>query len=1049
MICHKCNYDCAPEFNFCPRCGALLATARTTPPPLATEGQAPAAPPTTTDVAGLTSPLIGRQTELDTLQARVRDVAQGRGSVVNLIGEEGVGKSRLVAELRKVVRLGSAEAAPLWLEGRALSYSETLPYSSWLDLLQDWLESDGIESEAETRRKLRQQVDQLTGEAAEIYPYLATLLSLQLEDQFAERLTHLGVEGLKTQTFLAVRTWLGRLAQMRPLVVVFEDLHWADATSLSLLLYCMPLVEKSPLLLINAFLPAQDSGCWQLRHEAETTLAPSGRYAEIILDRLSPRESDELIHNLMRHGTLPPGLKAKVGARAEGNPLFMEEIIRSLIESGALAYDAQHNAWLTTADVDTLSIPDTLSGLLEARVGRLPDETRQVLQRAAVVGRVFWDRVVTQLSSPVIANGTEQHVALHLDRLQRAGLIRKRDDVLALGAEYIFKHSLTHQAAYNSIPETHRRDYHRQVTTFIETGFADRLEEYYGLLAHHTQRADDVEKSCHYAQLAAQRAADRYANREAIAFYQQALALLDVTDAQSRARHFDLLHGLQAVYARIGQSQAQEAALNEMVRLAGLLADSDRLIEVYVAQAASYLGTDLQQAEQSARSGLRLARVMGSASGEARALLQRAWVDRRLWRKRQAISQGEAALAASRRAGDRRLEGRVLCDLAGFYAFNYDYETALNHSRQALEIGQAVGDQSTVAEARLTVGRNLSALNRHEEAIEQVKASITQARQIGDRRREASCLNALGTAYTNAGRHGEAIAIFQDALALHHQVGDRIYESWIYGNIGWMHIRRGNYEAALGYFHSSRDVARRIENRSVEARALMALASTHRRLGQYAEARRLAQTARAIVPRAGWREIERWALGELSLMAWWQGDFALAVGLAQTALGHAHRQQDLQAIGWDAALLATVHQGWPWFESVRGRGSLPLALRLAAQAEESGRQTHDRFVRVWGGGALSLVHWQLDQREEALTWSRRTIELLDTTPGFPDSLEPLYFEHSLVLRANGQQAEADTYLQRARIELMRKADLVTNPAVRRTFLEQVPVNRAIQGLGAR
>jgi len=1032
MKCPACQYDCALHFSYCPRCGATLTR--------------PSSPLRAPKPALFTTPLVGRQAALTALRAHVRDLADGRGSVVNLIGEAGIGKSRLVAELR------TEPPMPLWLAGRALSLDEKLPYGVWLELLKAWLGSVEGNAESDTRHNLRRQVARLfhgsfSAAGPEVYTYLAALLSLPLEADAAERLAQLDQPGQQAQTFFAVRAWLERLAQDRPVIAVMEDLQWAAATSLALLLHVMPLVEHVPLLLINVFRPEENSACWPLRREGDTLLAPQGRYTEIALDPLSSRESDALIEHLLPGESLPPGLLAKVGARAEGNPLFIEEIVRALVESGTLVHDATHRVWLTTTPIDQVRIPTTLQDVFNTRIGHLPEAARHALQHAAVVGRVFWEHALAW----VMAAPTDHPVAAQIEQLVDAGLVEKRAAAPVWGAEYLFKHALAHQAVYEAIPDAHRRACHRRVVDFIEANFADRLEDYSGLLAYHTLRAGDEEQSCYYAQQAAKRAAGRYANQEALQFYQQALSLLPTADIHSRALRFDLLHGLQKVYARLGQVHAQERTLNEMLRLASLLADSQRLVEVYSTQAALYLGANLEQAEESARAGLRLARVMGNPSGEAQALLQQAWVDRRLWRKRQAITRGGAALAASRRAGDRRLEGRVLCDLADFHAFAYDFETALKRSLEALEISQTLGDRSIETEARLIVGRNLSVLGRRSEAVAHTQASVTLARQIGDRRREATGLNALGRAYTEAGQHEKAIETFQETLLIYRQIGDRIYESWLHGNIGWMHIRCGNFAAALEAFQKSHQAARRIDNRSVEARALMAMASLRRQVGQYAQAQELAQTARAIVSHGslnqGRREIERWALGELSLVAWWRGEFSLALGLAQTALGYACGQQDQQAIGWDTALVAAVHQGWPWFAEPWGAGNLELAQRLASTAEAIGRQTCDRFVQIWGAEVLGLTLWRTGQVENALECSGRAVALLDDTPGYPAGREPLYFEHSLVLRANGLTSEADAYLNRAGDEMSRKADRLTDVEMRRTYLEQVPVNRAIRGAG--
>jgi oligopeptide transport system substrate-binding protein len=381
---------------------------------------------------------------------------------------------------------------------------------------------------AEVREALRRRVQGLCPERFdEVYPYLGRLLSLPLEEEFAARMGDLDGKQLKEGTFEAVETLLGCAAGQGPLVLVAEDLHWADPSSVELLESLLPLTGRVPLLLICVLRPERAHACWRLRE----TIAQDyhQRHVDLVLEPLSAAESASLVGNLLRIEDLPGQLKARILEHAEGNPFYLEEVLRSLIDEGIIEPDEAMERWTATQDVADIEIPDTLQGVLMARIDRLQEETRRVLQMAAVIGRIFLYRVLAAIAAAV----AERDVDGQLLTLQQEEMIRERARLPEM--EYIFKHHLTQEAAYNGLLKKERRVFHRQVAKALERLFPERVEEQLGLLAYHWERARDADKAIEYLLRAGDQARLAYAHKEAVDYYRRALALLKEGGDPARA----------------------------------------------------------------------------------------------------------------------------------------------------------------------------------------------------------------------------------------------------------------------------------------------------------------------------------------------------------------------------------------------------------------------------------------------------------------------------------------------------------------------------------
>jgi oligopeptide transport system substrate-binding protein len=314
-------------------------------------------------------------------------------------------------------------------------------------------------------------------------------------------------------------------ASERPLVLVCEDLHWADVASIDLLEQLLALTDRSSLLLICVFRPVKEHGSWRIKETAARSYGH--RHADIQLKPLSASQSELLVGNLLQIEDLAPALKERILDVAEGNPFYVEEIIRSLVDQSAIFRDEASGRWVAAEAAADVPIPGTLHGVLLARIDRLQEEAKRVLQMASVIGRIFLYRVLAAIAEE------ERRLDEHLLTLQREEMIRERARIPEL--EYIFKHDLTREAAYNGLLKVERRVFHRQVAQALERLFPDRVEEQLGLLAYHWERAGDADRATEYLLRAGDQARLAYAHQEAIDYYQRALLFLRQQEDFQRA----------------------------------------------------------------------------------------------------------------------------------------------------------------------------------------------------------------------------------------------------------------------------------------------------------------------------------------------------------------------------------------------------------------------------------------------------------------------------------------------------------------------------------
>jgi len=329
------------------------------------------------------SAMIGRDAQLGRLRDAFAIVRARQGRVASILGEPGIGKSRLLAELRAHVTASDLNAQ--WIEARCLSYGRSLPHHLIVDLVRSSVGVAPTADEPELRGALERQTKALFGDAWEDpYTYLGHLLSIQLTPQARSRVAAIEFEAMKRYTASIVGI-VRALTVNGPVVVALEDLHWADGPSIDLLLAILPLANELPLFVVATSRFDRESEGWRLISGVRDQFGDA--LLEIKLDPLSADESRTLVANLLHIESLPQQTRDHILTKAEGNPFFVEEVIRMLIDRGAI--ERRDDRWIATAQVADVEIPDTLQGLLLARIDRLPPESKRTLRVAAVIGRQF------------------------------------------------------------------------------------------------------------------------------------------------------------------------------------------------------------------------------------------------------------------------------------------------------------------------------------------------------------------------------------------------------------------------------------------------------------------------------------------------------------------------------------------------------------------------------------------------------------------------------------------------------------------------------------
>jgi len=644
---------------------------------------------------GQETPLIGRDTEIEWISDALSTVNQGRGQIINLVGEVGLGKSRLIREARRKWDADAQSTLPFgnlqsrWNQVAGVSYESNRPYGLIKRLILNFMGISASDPPELVRKTLVETLPSAGDpKSAATLNLFETLLGVPARSNGNQ----LEGEKLKRAIYKELLSMLALLVQDTPTVIAIDDLHWSDQTSLDFINHLFQLVDNAPILFICAFRPDRTSPAWQIKHAAETNYGH--RYVEIDLQPLSTAESNDFIDQLLNISDLPADIRQMILEKSDGNPFFMEEVIRSLVDNEVIVPGSTTEQWQVTSNVIDLAIPDNLQALLTARIDRLEDSAKQVLQMAAVIGRSFYHQVLE------IISGTSAELDRELNNLQRLGLILEaaREPIL----EYAFRQALTQETAYNTILLKNRREFHRKVGEALLQLYPGQSKEFETILGHHFYEAQDP-RAIDYLKSAGEAAFRLYANQEAIIFYTKAIEVSEFSVEPDIDQLTELYVGRGRAFET--NSQFAEALDNfrTMEALAQKFASDAMLMTAQIAQAQIY---SIASTEFNLEAGIELiekAQTVAEYLDDKPVLAKIAWIKANLFRFNQSLdaaqAAGEEAIALARELGLEEQLAYSLTDSAHTYNMAGRIDRAKSVTHEASQLWRKLDNLSMLTDS--------------------------------------------------------------------------------------------------------------------------------------------------------------------------------------------------------------------------------------------------------------------------------------------------------------------------------------------------------------
>ncbi len=455
------------------------------------------------------SEMVGRIKELERLEFLLSKAINGEGSIVSIIAEAGIGKSRLISEFKKQDALKQV----LLLEGKALSSANNVSFHPIVDILKQWAQINETDNESQAFFKLENSIKLLFNEDVnEIIPFIAILMGYQLKGEYEKRVKEVSGDSLNKIIQRSMRLIILKGSQVKPVVFIMEDLHWADQSSLELVQSLLRLAENNKILFISTLRPNyQETGDRFISSNREKY---SSFYTDIKLEPLSNKECEILLQNLLNID-LPTQLKNSISKSTEGNPFFIEEVIRSLIDDNII--EIKNNQFLISKPVEEIVIPGSIKDLLLSRIDKLDEPTKQLLKIASVIGRYFLYDILIKVAAGI------EDINPRIKELEKLELIK--ENIEKEEREFLFKHALVQEAVYETLLSRNKQELHLKVANMIEDLFSNKIYDFYETLAHHYSLANDKDKAEEYLIKAGERTLKTAASYEALNYFQEALKL--------------------------------------------------------------------------------------------------------------------------------------------------------------------------------------------------------------------------------------------------------------------------------------------------------------------------------------------------------------------------------------------------------------------------------------------------------------------------------------------------------------------------------------------
>jgi class 3 adenylate cyclase/tetratricopeptide (TPR) repeat protein len=881
---------------------------------------------------GLT-PLVGRARELDILRERFREAKSGRGQVVLIAGDAGIGKSRLILEFRRLLAEENEDAT--WLEGQCVSFGQSIPFLPLVDQLRRNFGIEELDGEPEIIAKIEHGMRRMGGLEAHI-PYVRYLLGVDPGDP---KVAAIDASARRARMLEAVRTLSLVGARIRPLVLVFEDLHWVDASSEEYLTSLMDAVASAPIVLVLTY-----------RIGYAPPFGSRSFYTTLTLHALSRDDALTMAGGVLGSADFPRELAEALTAKAEGVPLYVEEVAKTLLDIGVLR--RENGGYRLVRRLDEAGIPDTIQGIIMARLDRLGEDGKRTVQLASVIGRQFLKRLLARIA------GLTHELDGLLGELKALEIVYEQG--LLPEPAYIFKHAVIQDVAYQSLLVQRRRDLHRAVGGAIEELYADRLADHYEELAHHFAQGEAWAKAFEYLVRSGDKARDTYANEAAIAHYARAI------EFASRVTPELPLATVLEVYQRRGRVQIVMAKNEEAI--AGL----ERMLQ--------------------------LARAAGDRrlEGEALADLAFAHAYTLRWEHQPVAARyADEAAVLAREIGDDRILTKALSTRGSVHCAYGELDQGARMLEESVRLGEPLGSPDLYLTGLWYLGHLHNWRGEFRRAIEIHRRVAREARDTHDEFSEGMGQWCLGLAHIGRGLYTEARAVLDDALVKARERNSHYNVGRITNTLGWLHQEFGDFQRALELDREAAELGQRHKIGNVEISSLINIGADLVRQGEPAPA--LAMLEGMV------GQVEK-GLGSHR----WRWDMRVAVSIAEALLALG-RGDEARAWIERAATMARSTGSAKYLGKCHAlRGELAIAGRRwdaavteLGEAVAIGRRIEYPTLIWQAGHLLARAQTEARRNDEAVVTARGTLDTIDVVAGrAPDAgLRKTFLEWRRVVSA--------------------------------------------------
>lgn len=960
--------------------------------------------------------MVGRTDELNKLLILLDEVKAGGSRVVTIEADAGLGKSRLVAAWAENIRLQGLHG----FLGAAQSIEQHTPYRAWRDLLSSFLDLDNLTSLKDQQIKVKTRIHASAPDSTMYIPLLNDILDLELPDN--EMTKGLTARGRQQALITFLLKLFQTAADQSPLLLVLEDAHWLDVLSWDLALQLARGLEaaKSPFLLLLVMRPMEN----QL--EAAFQLRQLSYSHNIHLSFLSAEAIEAVIANHLKveAKSIPIKLVSLINKRSEGNPFFAEEILQNLLASGVVTTETDPIINISKCtlrsgfDQTAATLPESLQGVILARIDRLPPTQQLVLKYAAVIGRVF---SMAPLNYLFRHHQTEQSLEL----TNHIALLEEHDFILTEAIEpeliYLFKHIIIREVAYDTLLFEQRRYIHLTLAKWYEQEYKGNTADspFLPLLVFHYHQAEDEALEQHYTYLAGLQAAARYANDDALAYLNRALELAQASDKREQ---FKVLQTREEIHNRLGRRKEQETDLSELMTISD---SAEERITVLLRYAAFYTNTgEYEIAAGMAEKAYQLAEEHLNEIEQAQALIHSGRAYTQLGEYESSGQYYQRAYKISQRSASTSLTVRAIVGLGQIAFRQGDYPTAKQYHQQALSLwkelddwlgqgrslqnlGQVanaqgeydiarecfdqalllirqIGDRPHEGRLLCSIGENEWGRGAYKEAEEFLQQSLSMAQTTGDKNTMAAALKLRGSVAIDMGKNETARDFLERSLTICQEIGDRVGEGKALNNLGIFFHIQGRYEKVQSYYEQTLVIAREIGDLAMECKTLSNLGVLSKRQGRYEQAEISYRQSLKIAKEIGHKATEIHNLINLGNLLYNQSDFEQSKVFYFQSLSLCRETSDLAMEGITLSSIGAVFLEQNAFK--QAQSYLEQALEIHRGLNQPHYISEDLAI-------LSLSFLRQGKLEDGISNAEQLLSAWSDNPTFKGASNPMMAIH--------------------------------------------------------